>query len=75
MDMTKASGEAGAGLNLSIRGNRSISANNSPLIIVDGIPYGTNLDISSQEIESIEVLKMHHQLPFMVQGALTVLFW
>lgn len=57
MDMTKSSGEAGAGLNFSIRGNRSISAENSPLIIVDGIPYGTNLDISPQEIESIEVLK------------------
>ncbi len=57
MDMTKSSGEAGAGINFSIRGNRSISAANSPLIIVDGIPYGTNLDISPQEIASIEVLK------------------
>jgi TonB-linked SusC/RagA family outer membrane protein len=57
MDMTKASGEAGAGVNFTIRGNRSITASNAPYIFVDGIPYGTNLDINPQDIESIEILK------------------
>jgi TonB-linked SusC/RagA family outer membrane protein len=41
-----------------IRGRNSILAENDPLIIVDGIPYGGQLrDISPNDIESIEVLK------------------
>lgn len=41
-----------------IRGRNSIKADNEPLIIVDGIPYGGNLnDINPNDVESIEVLK------------------
>jgi TonB-linked SusC/RagA family outer membrane protein len=41
-----------------IRGDRSISAGNSPLMIVDGIPYDGNLnDISVEDIASVQVLK------------------
>jgi len=39
-----------------IRGARSLNAGNSPLIIIDGIP-GSLSDISSYDIESMEVLK------------------
>jgi TonB-linked SusC/RagA family outer membrane protein len=43
---------------LRIRGNRSINAGNSPLIVVDGIPYSGNFnDINPNDIESVEILK------------------
>lgn len=41
-----------------IRGRNSILADNSPLIVVDGIPYGGSIsDISPNDIQSIEILK------------------
>lgn len=49
--------EGQSGLML-IRGRNSIIAGNDPLIILDGVPYyGSISDISSTDIESIEVLK------------------
>src|SRR5690625_3215573 len=57
MDITRSSGEAGAGVNITLRGNRSLTASNSPLVIVDGIQYGSMEDINPNDIESIEVLK------------------
>lgn len=41
-----------------VRGRNSIGANNSPLVVVDGVPYGGNLsDINPNDVESIEILK------------------
>jgi TonB-linked SusC/RagA family outer membrane protein len=41
-----------------VRGRNSITANNDPLIIVDGIPYGGQVtDINPNDVQSIEVLK------------------
>lgn len=41
-----------------VRGRNSIAADNDPLIVLDGIPYGGNLsDINPSDVESIEVLK------------------
>lgn len=57
MDLTRSSGEAGAGLNITVRGNRSLTASNAPLVIVDGIAYGSYIDINPNDIKSIEVLK------------------
>lgn len=57
LDMTKSSGQTGSGLSFSIRGNRSLNASNTPLIIVDGIPYGTDIEINPNIIESMEILK------------------
>ena len=51
---------AGAAPNevIMIRGRNSILADNAPLIIVDGIPYGGQIrDISPNDVESIEILK------------------
>jgi TonB-linked SusC/RagA family outer membrane protein len=43
---------------LMVRGRKSILANNSPLIVVDGIPYGGQLrDINVNDVQSIDVLK------------------
>ena len=41
-----------------IRGRASISADNEPLIVVDGIPYGGSMsDINPRDIGSVEILK------------------
>ena len=47
---------AGAIGSLSIRGQNSAAAGNSPLVIVDGVP-GSLVDISPKDIESLTVLK------------------
>lgn len=56
MDITKSSGEIGSGVNILLRGNRSIYGSNSPLFIVDGLP-GSYDDLSPNDIESVDVLK------------------
>ena len=57
MDITKTSGETGAGLDFTIRGNRSITASNQPLFIVDGVQYGSIANLNPNDISSVEVLK------------------
>ena len=57
LDMTRSSGQPGSAFNFTIRGNRSLTASNAPLILVDGIAYGTDIDINPNDVESIEVLK------------------
>lgn len=56
-DITKSSGQAGSGVTIRLRGNRSTGGNNAPLIIVDGVIYGNIEDINANDIESMEVLK------------------
>ena len=56
-DITRDNGRTGSDIDILIRGKRSLKATNDPLIIVDGIPYGDNIDINSEDIESIEILK------------------
>jgi TonB-linked SusC/RagA family outer membrane protein len=48
-------GEPGAPINIKIRGNTSISANSSPLIVVDGFVGGTMPQ--PNDIQSMEILK------------------
>ena len=57
MDLTRSSGESGASMSFSIRGNRSLNASNQPLILVDGVQYGAYIDINPNDVGSIEVLK------------------
>jgi TonB-linked SusC/RagA family outer membrane protein len=53
-----ASAGASSDESIMIRGRNSIAASNSPLIVLDGIPYGGNLgDINVNDIQSIEILK------------------
>ena len=44
LDIQQSSGQAGSGININLRGNRSINADNSPLILVDGVEYGSTID-------------------------------
>lgn len=57
LDIVKNSGESGGGLTVNLRGNRSINASNTPLFLVDGIEYGSTIDLNASDIASIEVLK------------------
>lgn len=58
LTVTQSNGGAEGTASIQIRGQRSISASNSPLIILDGIPYNGSLtDISPSDIGSIEILK------------------
>ncbi|MEO1012790.1 MAG: SusC/RagA family TonB-linked outer membrane protein, partial [Bacteroidota bacterium] len=51
-------GRPGQGGNILIRGTRSLSGSNDPLIVLDGIFFNGDLaDINPNDIESIEVLK------------------
>ena len=50
-------GQAGSGVSIGVRGNRSIRASNSPLILVDGVEYGSTIDINPSDIESMDILK------------------
>ena len=57
VDIVRESGQAGANINVRVRGNRSLTANNEPLFIVDGIQYSNIQDLNPNDIASMEVLK------------------
>ncbi|CAH1001859.1 TonB-dependent receptor P3 [Neolewinella maritima] len=57
VQVVSASGEPGSGATIRIRGNNSISGNNGPLYVVDGIPISGSPNFNPQEISNIEVLK------------------
>lgn len=59
VEMAQTSSKPGAGLQIRIRGTRSLTDGlNDPLVVLDGIPFGGSLsDISPSEIKSIDILK------------------
>ena len=59
VQVTSADGQPGSTNNIVIRGNNSITQDNSPLWVVDGVPIENpnNNSINPADIESIEVLK------------------
>ncbi|MBN1951383.1 MAG: TonB-dependent receptor [Bacteroidales bacterium] len=57
VDITMDGGRTGTNADVLIRGKRALNASNDPLVIVDGVPYGTSLDLNPNDIASIEVLK------------------
>jgi TonB-dependent starch-binding outer membrane protein SusC len=58
VDIVSNSAQIGAGGEIRIRGNRSITGNNNPLIVVDGMAYGGSVnDINPDNIASLDVLK------------------
>jgi TonB-linked SusC/RagA family outer membrane protein len=51
-------GQPGSGSKIRIRGIGSMSSSNSPLYVVDGIPYDSDISaINNADIESISILK------------------
>ena len=56
--MTQTSSKPGAEMQIRIRGQRSLSASNDPLIVLDGIPFmGQLSDINPSDIKSMDILK------------------
>ncbi|GGA83270.1 SusC/RagA family TonB-linked outer membrane protein [Flavobacterium palustre] len=57
VNVTSADGEPGASIRIRVRGGTSISQNNDPLFIVDGLIVGSIDNIPVNDIASIDVLK------------------
>lgn len=55
-DIIRTSGELDSDLKMTLRGNRSIYGNNTPLFIIDGMEGSYN-ELNPNDIESVEVLK------------------
>ncbi|MBO9591951.1 MAG: TonB-dependent receptor [Niabella sp.] len=49
-------GAPGAGLSITVRGSGTLG-NNSPLVVIDGIPFGSLDGINPADIKSIDILK------------------
>ena len=53
-----ANSKPGATPSILIRGSRSLTASNVPLIVVDGIPFNGNInELSQDDVSSVEILK------------------
>ncbi|MNQ32981.1 TonB-dependent Receptor Plug Domain protein [compost metagenome] len=58
VQITQTSTKPGAAMQIRIRGTRSLTAGNDPLVVLDGIPFsGTLADISPEDIKSVDILK------------------
>ncbi len=58
VEMTQTSSRPGAGMQIRIRGTRSLTASNDPLVVLDGIPFAGSInDIDPYSIKSIDILK------------------
>jgi TonB-linked SusC/RagA family outer membrane protein len=58
VDIVRSSSVPGAGMEIQIRGVRSLTASNDPLFVVDGVPISGGIqDFSPGNIASIEILK------------------
>ncbi|MBD1432968.1 TonB-dependent receptor [Sphingobacterium sp. DN00404] len=58
VNISQTSTRPGAGMQIRIRGSRSLLAANDPLIVLDGIPFAGSLaDINPSDIRSVDVLK------------------
>ena len=89
VQVTQTSGMPGAVASIRVRGSSSLQGGNEPLYVIDGFPVysgtgfgstGGNTQISGlstvnpSDIESIEILKMLPQQPFMEHVPLMVLY-
>lgn len=65
LDITRNTGSPGSGVNIQLRGNRTLTGTTSgqpgstsaPLVIIDGFQGGNIADLNPNDIESVEVLK------------------
>jgi TonB-linked SusC/RagA family outer membrane protein len=58
VDIVTSGNKPGDGITIRIRGERSLTASNDPLYVLDGIPMSGGIgDVNPNDIESIEVLK------------------
>ncbi|OFY65797.1 MAG: SusC/RagA family protein [Bacteroidetes bacterium RBG_13_43_22] len=58
VELSQTSSRPGATLQIRIRGTRSLTADNDPLVVLDGIPFiGSINEINNNDIKSIDILK------------------
>ncbi|MDQ6470850.1 TonB-dependent receptor [Flavobacterium sp. LHD-80] len=58
VQMNQTSSKPGAEMQIRIRGTRSLTADNNPLVVLDGVPFAGSIgDISPDNIKSIDILK------------------
>jgi len=58
IEVSQTSTQPGAKMQILIRGQRSLTASNDPLIVLDGIPFtGSISDLNPNDVRSIDVLK------------------
>ncbi len=58
VEMMQTSSKPGETMQIRIRGTRSLTASNDPLVVLDGIPFAGSLtDINPNDIKSIDILK------------------
>jgi TonB-linked SusC/RagA family outer membrane protein len=57
VQITSQSGKPGSGVSVSIRGNTSITASNSPLYVIDGVTSRNADFLNPNDIESMTILK------------------
>ncbi|HEU4903693.1 MAG TPA: SusC/RagA family TonB-linked outer membrane protein, partial [Flavisolibacter sp.] len=58
VEMAPTSSVPGASMQIRIRGTRSLTASNDPLVVLDGIPFpGSLSDINPNDIKSVDILK------------------
>lgn len=58
VDIVSNSSDIGAGGRILIRGSRSLSGNNNPLLVVDGMVYGGSInDLDPESIANVDILK------------------
>lgn len=58
VEMSQTSSKPGAEMQIRVRGSRSLTGSNDPLVVLDGIPFAGSLsDINPNSIKSIDILK------------------
>lgn len=58
VEISQTNSKPGATMQIRIRGQRSLTASNDPLIVLDGIPFpGSIGDINPTDVKSIDILK------------------
>lgn len=57
VQIVSTSGRSGDNSQISIRGNGSLSASNSVLYIIDGVPQETMNNVSPEDVKSMQILK------------------
>ncbi len=58
VNMQQTDSKPGSTMQIRIRGTRSLTASNDPLVVLDGIPFAGSIgDLSSDDIKSVDILK------------------
>lgn len=58
VELTQTSSKPGASMQIRIRGTRSLTGKNDPLIVLDGVPFAGEIgDINPIDIKSVDILK------------------